>query len=367
MKTRFFILGAIFAIMGFGAKAQVNIMYEQGFEENEPVTYSATPSSGMVYTTDFYAGGARAIKLVQAKNNDVMFVTDTIDFRNNLTLRYISLEFDHICNVDANIVSGGTDYQIGLIEVKLADESDARYRRLTGSANYNTDRDEYSVEFRSTGAFNRQSYSDWPANPTNANWKSERFDIDDMLNSSVPAENRRLIFRFVLKKRTMTGNVTGSGWWIDNLRIRASQNEMIEPKIKMALYPDGGAHPSSRGARVVMDARTDVQQGINTDSAYLFYTIGSDLTPIRLPMAFVGDYTGRDNVVYKRFAARIPFNGYDTLMRFYCVVRDATANANMSRYPVANDSWVTYWCTRGKEFVPTSTPPVLVGCLTRHF
>ncbi len=361
MKTRFFILGAIFAIMGFGAKAQVNIMYEQGFEENEPVTYSATPSSGMVYTTDFYAGGARAIKLVQAKNNDVMFVTDTIDFRNNLTLRYISLEFDHICNVDANIVSGGTDYQIGLIEVKLADESDARYRRLTGSANYNTDRDEYSVEFRSTGAFNRQSYSDWPANPTNANWKSERFDIDDMLNSSVPAENRRLIFRFVLKKRTMTGNVTGSGWWIDNLRIRASQNEMIEPKIKMALYPDGGAHPSSRGARVIMDARTDVQQGINTDSAYLFYTIGSDLTPIRMPMAFMGDYTGRDNVVYKRFAARIPFNGYDTLMRFYCVVRDATANANMSRYPVANDSWVTYWCTRGKEFVPTSTPPVLVG------
>lgn len=361
MKTRFFILGAIFVILGFGAKAQVNIMYEHGFEENEPVTYSVTPTTGMVYSTDFYAGGARSIKLVQAKTEDVMFVTDTIDFRNNLTLRYISLEFDHICNVDANISSGGTDYQIGLIEVKLADEPDARYRRLTGSANYNTDRDEYSVEFRSTGAFNRQSYSDWSPNPTNANWKSERFDIDDMLNSSVPAENRRLMFRFVLKKRTMTGNVTGSGWWIDNLRIRASQNEMIEPKIKMALYPDGGAHPSSRGAKVVMDARTDVLQGINTDSAYLFYTIGSDLTPIRMQMAFVGDYTGRDNVVYKRFAARIPFHGYDTVMRFYCVVRDATANANMSRYPVATDSWVTYWCTRGKEFIPTTTPPVLVG------
>lgn len=361
MKTRFFILGAIFAIMGFGAKAQVNIMYEQGFEENEPVTYSASPTSGMVYSTDLYAGGSRAIKLVQAKTHDVMFVTDTIDFRNNLTLRYISLEFDHICNVDVNIVSGGTDYQIGQIEVKLASEPDSRYRRLSGTSNYNTDRDEYSVEFRGTGAFNRQSYSDWPTNPTNANWKSERFDIDDVLNSSVPAENRQLIFRFVLKQRTMTGNVTGSGWWIDNLRIRASQNEMVEPKIKMALYPDGGAHPSSRGARVVMDARTDVQQGINTDSAYLFYTVGSDLTPIRLQMAFVGDYTGGDNVVYKRFAARIPFNGYDTLMRFYCVVRDSSANANMSRYPVATDSWVTYWCTRGKEFVPTNTPSVLVG------
>ena len=44
MKTRFFILGAIFVILGFGAKAQVNIMYEQGFEENEPVTYSVTPA-----------------------------------------------------------------------------------------------------------------------------------------------------------------------------------------------------------------------------------------------------------------------------------------------------------------------------------
>ncbi len=361
MRTRFFILGVIFAIFGFAANAQVNIMYEQGFEENEAVTYSATPATGMIYTTDMYAGGARAIKLVQAKNNDVMFVTDTIDFRNNLTLRYISLEFDHICNVDANVTSGGTDYLIGLIEVKLANESDARYRRLTGSANYNTDRDEFSVEFRSTGAFNRQSYSDWPANPTNSNWKSERFDIDDILNSSVPAEDRQLIFRFVLKKRTMTGNVTGSGWWIDNLRIRASQNEMVEPKIKMALYPDGGAHPSSRGARVVMDARTDVQQGINTDSAYMFYTVGSDHTPIRMPMAYVGQYTGHDNVTYRRFSARIPFHGYDTTMRFYCVVRDASANANMSRFPVANDSWVTYWCTRGNEFAPTNTPANLEG------
>ena len=78
-------------------------------------------------------------------------------------------------------------------------------------------------------------------------------------------------------------------------------------------------------------------------------------------MAYVGQYTGHDNVTYRRFSARIPFHGYDTTMRFYCVVRDASANANMSRFPVANDSWVTYWCTRGNEFAPTNTPANLVG------
>lgn len=364
MKTRFFILGAIFAILGFSAQAQVNLMYEQGFEEDEAVTYSVTPSNGSTLTSGLYMGGSRAIKLVQAKNDDVVFVTDTIDFRQNLTLRYISLEFDHICNVDINAgTSAGR--QIGLIYVKLAGQSDAQYTQLTGAQNYNVDREGYSEEFRNTATFNRYSYEDWQNdNVTNANWKSERFDINDILSSSVPAEERRLIFRFVLKKRTKTGNVTGTGWWIDNIRVRASQNQMVDPKINMVLYPDGGAHPSSRGARVVMDARTDVSQGINTDSAYLYYTVGSDLTPVRLPMAYTGNYTGHDNVTYSRFAARIPFYGYDTMMRFYCVVRDASVNANQATYPATADTWVKYWCVRGTEYAPQNVPAALAGTST---
>ena len=366
MKTRFFILGAIFAIMGFGAKAQVNIMYEQGFEVEDPVNYTVTPSTGSAFSTNLYMGGSQAIKLIQAKNDDIIFETDTIDFRQNLSLRYITLEFDHICNVVVNTnTDGSTDPNICLLYVKLAYESDLSYRMLTGTMNYDTDREGFSEEFRGTSTFNKESYTEWQESTiTNSCWKNERFKIDNLLTSDVPAEERRVIFRFVLKRRTRSGNVTGTGWWLDNIRVRSSMNQMVDPKINMVLYPDGGAHPSSRGARVVMDARTDVAQGINNDSAYLYYTIGSDLTPIRLPMAYTGNYTGHDNLTYSRFAARIPFCGYDTMMRFYCVVRDATVNANMATYPQSADTWVHYWCTRGTEYAPTNTPAALAGTTT---
>lgn len=226
MKTRLFILGAIFTFLGFGAKAQVNVMYNQGFEDGETVTYNVNPSTGYEYSTDLYVGGARSIRLLQSKTIDVMFVTDTIDFsQTGVLLNYVSLEFDHICNFQTN---GGNDVQIGKVYVKLAHQADNAYREL-GGTEYNQDRDGFSTEFRNTGTFNENSYSVWREGTVdNSKWKSERFDINDILSSTVPVEERKLIFRFVLKKRTLSGNVpAGKGWWIDNMRVRASQHQMV--------------------------------------------------------------------------------------------------------------------------------------------
>lgn len=359
MKTRLFVLGAILSFMGFGAKAQVNIMYDQGFEVSDPVNYTVTPSTGFEYSTDLYVSGERSIKLVQAKNDDIVYVTDTIDFTTySSAVRFVSLEFDHICNVETN---SGSDVQIGKIYVKLAQQSDAAYRELAGTE-YNQDREGYSTEFRNTGTFNKESYSEWRSGTvSNSSWKSERFDINDILTSSVPMEERQLIFRFVLKKRTKAGSVTGTGWWIDNLRVRASQNQMITPKIRMAVYPDGGAHPSSRGAKIVLDARTDVAQGIDNTSVKVYYTVGSDTTQMDLQMTSHGSYTGHEGSVWNRFSARIPFYGYDTLMRFHCVVQDASVNHNEATYPPSAGSRVEYWCVRGEGFSPVTTPEPLVG------
>lgn len=360
MKTRLFILGAIFTFLGFGAKAQVNVMYNQGFEDGETVTYNVNPSTGYEYSTDLYVGGARSIRLLQSKTIDVMFVTDTIDFsQTGVLLNYVSLEFDHICNFQTN---GGNDVQIGKVYVKLAHQADNAYREL-GGTEYNQDRDGFSTEFRNTGTFNENSYSVWREGTVdNSKWKSERFDINDILSSTVPVEERKLIFRFVLKKRTLSGNVpAGKGWWIDNMRVRASQNQMVTPKVKMALYPDGVKHPSSRGARIMLDARTDVPQGINNDSVYLLYTVGSDATEVRVPMVSLGSSWRPDNMTWTRYSARIPFCGYDTVMRFRCVVKDGSINHNEATYPASANTWIEYYCVRGEEFLPTGTPEVLVG------
>jgi len=359
MKTRFFILGAIFTVLSFGARGQVNNLFNQGFEANEQVNYAVTPQSGFEYSTTLYSEGSRSLRLLQSTDEDIMVVTDTIDLRQSTLLRYVTLEFDHYCNIDVN---SDADKDIGLVYVKLVSWSDANYRKL-GDAEYNRDRDSYSSNFVTTKSFSRNSYSDWGSgSATNSKWKSERFDINDIISTSVPLEERQLVFRFVLKQRTRSGGVPSSaGWWIDNLHVRASQDPMVKPKVKIAYYPDGGAHPSSAGARIMIDARTDVTQGINNDSVYLFYTIGADPTPVKLSMASLGSYTGHDNITWRRFSARIPFCGYDTVMRFRCVVKDGTSNATEATYPAAADEWLRYWCIRGSGYAPSTIPEQMTG------
>ena len=346
MKTKSLLLGLIFVVAGFASRAQVYQMYHQGFETDESVNYAVTPASGITYTTDLKVGGDRAMKMVQSSTEDIVFVTDTIDFRQNTTLRYVALEFDHINNVTTNTGAGPN---IGLIYVKRANQSDNDYVQLDGT--------HYAggvfSPFGQTATFNKNSYTEWGQSVmTNDYWKHERFNINTMLGGSVPTSERRLIFKFVLKRK-LSGNATGTGWWIDNINIRSSQDQIISPTITMITYPDGGNHPSSRGARVELTASTTLTQGINPDSVYLIYKAGSDPTEHRLYMT---PRTETSPVYQTRqiFSTRIPFEGYDTLMQFYCVVKDATSNANEATFPTSSGSWVQYRCVRGsgRNYLP---------------
>ena len=355
MRTKYLFLGAIFSFLGLVSQAQVYEMYSQGYETNDPVNYTIT-NNGSEFATNLYVGGQRSLRLKQNTTNDVVMLLDTLDFTQNSTLRYVTLEFDHINNIATNL--GST--LMGLIYVKRANQSDDQYTQLTGQ-HYRTE--EGSDQFPPTASFNNFSYDEWHMEPlSNALWKHERFDIDDILSAQVPVNERKLIFKFVLKKRTLSGSVpSDAGWWIDNMKIRASRDEMIKPIVNMTLYPDGYNHPSSRGARIELDAFTTVQQGINNDSVYILYTVGSDLTPIRLPMQYDGNITRHDNYTYSHYSARIPFEGYDTLMRFYCVVKDASTNANEITFPATADTWVSYRCVRGVEQLGNPAPVGLTG------
>lgn len=353
MKRKTLLFGAIFTILGFVARAQVYEMYYQGFESDEAANYTVTPAANAGFSTDLVVSGSQALKLTQLQTGSVEVITDTIDFSQNTSLTYVALEFDHILNVQYPQAA------LGYVYVKRVGQSDwtqltVQYYDQTGS---------YSTQFSGVGNFNRNSYgSTWIGNNmTNECWKHERFNINTFLGSDIPVANRKLIFRFEMKKPNGSNTVQdGQAWWIDNIRVRASQNQMVKPIISMFDYPDGGAYPNSRGANIVLDARTTVVQGINADSVYLYYTVGSDPTPIRMNMTSVGTVTSKDGNTWSRFKARLPFEGYDTLMRFYCVVKDATTNYNEATFPDAANSWITYWYTRGTEQLGVSSPS-LVG------
>ena len=342
MKKKLVFFGMFFTLFGYFVKAQVYDMYYQGFEGGEAVNYTVTPSANGMPSTDMVKSGSGAIRMVQSASSDVEYVTDVIDFTQYPSINYIKLEFDHICNISR---WSGT-YDVCRVYVKF--ENQSTWTKLTSSEYDRTKT--YSSDFVTLNGFSRVSYMEWTrATLTDECWKSERFNIESIF-LGVPLQNRRMQLKFVINERNDGGTVNAEqGWWLDNIRVSASPNEMVDPIISMVTYPDGGSFPNSRGARIVLDARTTALQGICSDSVYVVYTTGSDDTPTKATMSPMGTVTDHANITWRRFGYFIPFNGYDTLMRFYCVVRDSTTNYNSMTYPAAANSWVEYWHVRGVE------------------
>lgn len=359
MKTKYLLLGAIFAVFGLAARAQVSEMYYQGFESGESINYSGTPTSGVRYSSTIRSGGNRSLKLVQNSTQSVEVILDTIDFTQNTTLRYIALRFDHICRIPIN---SSEDNAMAMIYYKRANQpswtplSSQEYNISGGSGTYSND-------FYTMGAFKDASYSDWLAsnapNVSNNQWHSERFDLDNVMTSSVPVNERKLLIKFVLWHRTLNTSLDTSkvAWWIDNIKVSASAERMVTPTITMLEYPTVEFYPNSRGAHIALAASTAVTAGINPDSVYLVYTGGSDPTEHRLSLTPVQGLANQ-------YECRIPFYGYDTLMRFYCVACDATGNANRVTYPPTDNTWVEYRCVRGNTVQPGLATPEFEGTLT---
>ena len=340
MKLRFILPSVIFLFFGLAGRAQVTEMLYQGFEVGETEMFTSTPAGSTSYSTSLHVSGNRSLELNQSSSGDVTLLLNVLDFTQNTSLRYISLEFDHICDVPDQ-----GSLAVCRIYYKRENEPEANWHQMTQQHYDRTDGG--ASYFNRMSSFDKSAYSDWLAgNLGNENWKHERFNLNEVMTSSVAASDRKLMIKFVIRQSATS---TTGKWRFDNLRINASPNQMVAPTIKMVSYPDGYYYPSSRGAWVMLDASTNLATGINPDSVYLVYRVANNPTQTRLYMQPVSGVAGR-------YAANIPFFGYDTLMRFYCVVRDATTNANMITYPKAANSWVEYKCVRGFEQNGVSTP-----------
>ena len=357
MKKKFLLFGVIFFVTALVAHGQVFEMYNQNFEETGSV-YTVNPSSQATVVTELAAAGSHSIKLVQQLNSgDVELILDTIDFTQMTDIAYIALEFDHINNIYTN--SGG-DLDVAQIWYKRTGQNDGPWVQAQGTTEYNRE-GEYSSEFESLSTFNRESYSEWKRTAmTNQCWHRDRFDFNSVF-ANVAAQNRKLIIKFVLKPCTRSGGVGNTAWWIDNIRVKASRDPMVTPLIKMHLYPDAGAFPNSRGARIELDAYTTVSQGLCNDSVYVVYSVGSDNTQYSAPMNYIGSVVNyADDNSWSRYRATIPFHGYDTLMNFRCVVKDNTSNFNEATFPKTEGTTITYWYVRGTE-QPGESAPSMVG------
>ena len=343
MKKSFLLLGLIFALSTLVSHAQIYEYYSQDFETGSPVNYRVSNSTAMTTQTTIVSGGSRAMKMLHVQNQFDTLTLDTIDFSDNRDLHFYTLEFMHIAFVWPNTSSGG-QMQVCMIEAKLPSES--VWQTLNGT-HYNMT-EGGSTEFSSLATFNQQSYTLWGA-ATSANnmlWMKERFDLQQLFQTAAPV-NKKVIIRFILYSRQVA---TGTdAWYLDDIRVRASSQQIVTPGITMISFPDYLNYPSSRGAKLKLRASTTVPQGIDGDSVFAEYRVGNNPTVHRAYL----HRSGPNNL----FEGRIPFYGFDTLIHYHVVVKDSTVNHNTAYYPKNSSQWQTFRCVRGQTHssAPTGT------------
>lgn len=326
------------------SRAQIYEMFSQDFETGSSVNYTLTDATNANVQNSVYSGGSRAIRMLNVQGSINYMTLDTIDFSQMANLNYFTLEFQHIAFVSPLALTVNTEGCI--IEVKRPGQ--ASWTQLS-STHYNMT-EGGSTEFNTLGAFSKYAYSAWEGS-TSANnlmWKSERFDLEQLFQG-VAVTDKKLIIRFKVTERA---SATGTdAWYIDDIKVRASSQQIVAPVITMRAFPDYINYPSSRGAKLVADVNTTVLQGINGNSVFCVYQIGDRTT-------FDTTYLHRQAPGSSRFVGRIPFYGYDTLIRYHIVAKDSTTNANTAYFPKNASQWKTFRCVRGKT---NTGQPSLVG------
>lgn len=327
------------------SQAQIVQTYRQGFEATgETYSYNMAQGTAAPVTSVQYTGN-RALKISHT-GTDAYLYLDTIDFTANSSFNYFNLEFGHICDVVPTECLSGSS--VAIVEVRRVESND--WVQLSGSTHYDRS-DSYSSDFTGTSSFSSRSYNEWRSaqGVTNGLWKKERFRLDNIF-TGVPVANRKLLVRFVLKKNNVNPN-SSKGWYIDEISLTASTQSMTNPKLTLINWPqENMPYPTSRSTRVEAEVTTTVPNGIEADSVYLLYRLGSsNSAPVqKQTMAVLSQETNNQGGITKmKVRATIPFIGYDTIIRYRIVAKDATNNRNAVTFPSAADTWASYHCTRG--------------------
>lgn len=357
MRKKSFLLGVIFTILSISMQAQIYEVFRQGFEVNETANYTVTSGTANPQTA-FHYGGSRAIKMEHTAASTVIELNE-IDMSSYATLNYFTLEFSHINNVRPDCCQNTE--QVAMIEAKLA--SSSTWTRLTST--YYDKTGSYSDYYNGCGYFCNSAYPDWIGTNMDATWwKNERFNLDRLF-TNVNAANRKLNIRITLFPKVANLGAAGQGWYLDDIVVRASSQAIVKPVIKMLQYPDLLNHPSSRGAKIMADVKAgNGTLTINPDSVYVLYKIGSSSTVHKQTMSPVAG-------VANRYEFRMPFEGYDTMMYFRVVAKDASSNENTNTQPSSESAWFEYRCVRGSSnsgYLSMTAPnqPASTSTLTQY-
>jgi hypothetical protein len=228
-------------------------------------------------------------------------------------MTHVMLSFKQICKLDF--------FDGGYIEV--SNNNGTTWTRLDGS------------HYRGTGQFinisnrfNGFSYIDWePINPaaipTNSWWKTEIFDITQLVSNS-----SQVMVRFIIKDMDFNGGAGQYGWLLDDITVKGGISELIPPQIIAAATNPSGSVPGT-GPFQVSATITD-SSGIA--SAKIIYTTGTITDSVMMSAGAGGLYTGY-----------IPSAPFQTSICYQIKATDSSAYSNTMIYPATGCiSFVNY-------------------------
>lgn len=173
------------------------------------------------------------------------------------------------------------------------------------------------------GKFSQNWYNTWqPSNnaavPTNAWWKTELFDLSNIV---IADSNQYFRIRFGTSKASPAGSGTDvcAGWFIDNVRFIESNCELAPPTITLQPTVYTGYINNNTGPFVIKAKLTD-NDTINTNSILFWYTTSDGQSDTVANTITSNTYSGGNNNVLCEWT--IPMLCYGTTVDYHIYVED---------------------------------------------
>ncbi|MDD4214312.1 MAG: lamin tail domain-containing protein [Bacteroidales bacterium] len=259
-------------------------------EDFEQATYNVV-ASGATYNwsinTRLHYSGIKCDSNIVSLN-DTAYLT-TVPFT---TVGYTSvlLRFSHICKIEL--------LDAGEIEVSV---NNGPWIKLTGDHYINPG----NSQFENNGnKFNTNTYPlNWqPAingvMPTQSWWKNEIFNI-----SAIAANSSNVRIRFLLRDGNSNGSSTCHGWYIDNISVTASADEIIPPKITVipVIIQDTVFNTGP------FDIYAHITDSSGIDTAYIVYKLNNGTEMVE-PMIWISDSTYKGTIPSYTYTNKIDYH-----------------------------------------------------------
>jgi len=195
--------------------------------------YALYKSSPQCFRSPVYSSGGSC----NATSAPVPLTTTNVD------VNYIYLDFDHICKVHV-LDNTGIRYQLANGVDADGQYNWGQWKLMSFTANssfYYGEAAGTGMSTISSGKFSHNAYTNWNSNnmaaqPTNAWWHHEMFDVSQFILSDPDIPNPTHVrFQFYVNKTStdVSGTQACAGWFVDNVTIRLSNCELITPRIVM--------------------------------------------------------------------------------------------------------------------------------------